>query len=386
MASGRIRNREKRPASKRLETIIDHQRQSVFQCAEAMLVSYALFRAILRAVFAAPLAIIFAKAITDDKILGIFSVLSDQPDPAERIGRCLLVLLMVSGAFLGFSHLAAKNKAATSQPPAKRTRKGETLWLVILFLSLNATGLTQPFANYLGFFLICGYIWTLIINKDNLDPEVYPLGLALFQIIFATISVVTLLPFHLMSGSFSGSIAVPLLLGVILPLAIAPAIFIALFSADRMMERLNDSGLGRWGWSGFAVKSMAYAALSLVMLGLGMVLALWLFSAIGPSGYQPNVNSFLSGLLSDWSMGALFWILAAVTLWPHLVLPTMALAYTLVEYSPSQKSARTLLNMKSMSEKAIIRTLIWARITGWSGALLMLGAPIVLLFMQLVIA
>lgn len=384
--SGKAIHRERLTAIRRLQCIFDRQREIVFQFSDKELISYDILRALKRAVLVVPLAIVAARAATEDKVLGIFDVFSGQPDMAMRLACGVLVMLVFAGTVMIFPRFTA-----WAVDFMEKGRNGGTRWQanlvvvifpIMLIYPLQFSGLTKPYAYFLSLSLAISCLWTLPKIKGDLGPEALPLGHAMTRLGLAAGSLIIMLPFYFLFGSFSGLIALVLLLGLIMPLAIAPAVFVALVCADRMLEDVVNTGYGRWRLPGLAMKAVCFAGLSLVLLGLGMALALWLFSALGPANYQPDVMAFLSGLLSERSMGAPFVILAAVTLWPFLAVPVMALADTLIEYSPSKQTARALLFTKDGSEKDIVRALVWAQVTGWAGALLILGLPILLFFVQ----
>lgn len=358
-ASRRASHRERRSASWRLDRIIDRQRHAVFQNSESGLIAYDLLRALQRAFVLVPLACVAAKAATDDRIFSVFGVFSGQPATEERMGRALLVILVFAGTIHMFPRFEGWVKKALG--------KGNAVFLfpVLLVFPLQICGMTIPFALFLVLPLAVCCVWRLPRFKDSLPPESLPLGHAAYIFALALMALLLLAPFYLTSGAFGGLLAVVLLLGVILPLSVAPAFFLALVTADRMVERVVNSGYGRWGMTGCGVQALSFAGLSLVLLGFGLAFALWFFAAVGPAAYRPELRS-----LTDLSTLAAFASLAVVTLSPLLVVPLTALADTIREHSFAMRKARMLLSAKAVPEAEVVRALVRAEATGWGGTML----------------
>lgn len=366
--SGRAAHRERRSVSWRLDRILDRQRHAVFQNSERDLIGYDLLRALQRAFVLIPLACVAARAVTDDRIFGVFEVFSGQPATPDRIGRALLIILVFAATIQSFPRFAGWVTRAFGKANAV------FLFPVVLVFPLQICGMTIPFAMFLGLPLAVCCVWKLPKHKDALPPELLPLGHAAYIFALALLALILLVPLYLTSGAFGGLVAVLLLFGVILPLSVAPAVFLALFTADRMVERVVNSGYGRWGLPGCAVEALVIAGLSLVLLAFGLAFSLWIFAAIGPAAYRPELES-----LTDLSILAPFASLAVVTLLPLLVVPVTGLADTIREHSPAMRKARMVLHRKGAPEADIVQALVWAQFTGWTCALLLLGVPILFL-------
>jgi hypothetical protein len=73
------------------------------------LIGFALSKALRRASLGVPLAVIAAKALTDDRVRGQFALFRGQPQAVERAGRSRLVLLVLLAlVVLGGTRFAAR--------------------------------------------------------------------------------------------------------------------------------------------------------------------------------------------------------------------------------------------------------------------------------------
>lgn len=348
----------------RLDGLFDQLRKRVFGLPDAPLTGYAMFRAVQRALIVVPLAIIAAKGGTEDAVFGVFGVLRDDPHAVERVGRCLLILLLCAAMVRGFPTYDAWfdgmiQRAGTGRRRAllRNLRQLTLAWIAVAFL---LTGVT---AAFLLFLLLTTIVGAYMVAKGaaRVEPEHAPLMHAFLQAAVVGASLVVLLAIHLVLAPMGGLIAVALLLGLVLPLAVAPALFVALAGADHLVCRIVDRGLALiWAvawWIGSAVASLA-------LLAVGLAAGMWVGSVLLPASHRPDLQALWTGLLSDPAMGGPLWIVAAVTVLPLVAIPVEALARDVAHRSPQRQQALTLLGAKAPAE-VVAQRLVWADVVGW---------------------
>lgn len=357
-----------RSARGRLDHLLHLLRERVFHLCDAPLTGYAMFRAVLRALIAVPLAIIAAKVATDDAVFGVFLVLREQPEAVERVGRCLLILLLYAALVTGFPRYDAWFNGLIRQAGAGRRakllRNLRQMTLAGVVMAFFLTGVTAGFLLFLVVMTLVGAVMAAK-GASNVEPEHVPLLHTALQAALVLGCLAVFLGIHLVWTPVGGFIAVALLPGLILPLAVAPALFVALAGADHLVHRIMDRGLGfarvaAW-WVGSALASLA-------LLAAGLAAGLWLGSIVLPANYRPDLQALWAGLWSDPAMGGPIWILAAVTVWPLVAIPVEGLAREVAHRSPLRRRALTLLGAKARAE-AVAQRLVWAEVTGWGAVL-----------------
>lgn len=354
-------------------TLFDRNHQNV----DLGLIGFALSKALRRASLAVPLAVIAAKTLTDDRVLGLFALFRDQPQAAERAGRSLLVLLVLALVVLGWMQFAAwldRVAAGGSQGWLRRNVRSVALPGCVAVLWMM--GLTPGFLLFLMIGLAVACFMTTPEARDKAEPEILPALHAALNLACAAGLAAVLLPLHLTGWTVGGLLAVTLHLAILLPLAVLPAVFVVQAGMDRQVARIAQTGPGRLGLAGEVARTAALAALGLGLLAAGLAAGLWLAAWMGPAGWRPDLAALQAGLWTDPALGGPLWVLAVVTLWPVLAVVAEVLASAVAHRSPPWRRARALAAAGAPAE-AVEAALIRARVTGWAVAAMLLCLPLI---------
>lgn len=353
----------------------------------SILVIYAAGRALRAAFVAVPIAVITAKAFTDEKVLGFFSVFRDQPEPFEKMGRCVLLVLLFVTLVWGWDKIskwsdtnAAKNIKPASAAPNRQ--KGAPV-LPALVLALYFIGLTPALVLILTILFFMTAVWSEVVEKEGYDTETAPFMFAGIYLMCMIGLLAIMLALHLLVVPMSGFIASILLLGIIMPLACAPAGIIVTTGIDHMIAEIADAG--KPSIAALAIKSvlaLGIALVGLIVLFIGLWVGLAFYALLAPSGYQLN-----PGLMSPtlWSDSAMLWIilfLGVTTVLTPITLVIEVLAKEMTRRSKAWQSVCASDFTTQQSEEAAA-TLLRAEIMGVALTALAMLMPACLLIFAL---
>lgn len=351
-------------------TLFERNHQNV----DLGLIGFALSKALRRASLAVPLTVIASKALTDAPVLGLFAVFSDQPQAAERAGRTLLVLLVLALVVLGWTRFAAwLDRVAAGGSQGWLRRNLRSLALPGCVAALWMMGLTPGFLLLLAIGLTVACFMTTPEARDRAEPEMLPVLHAALNLACAAGLVAVLMPLHLLGWTVGGLLAVALHLGILLPLAVLPAVLVVQAGMDRQVARIAQAGPGRLGLAVEVARIAGLAVLGLGVLAVGLAAGLWLAAWLGPEGWRPDLAALRAGLWTDPALGGPLWVLAAVTLWPVLAAMAEVLAAEVAQHSPPWRRARALVAAEAPAE-AVEAALMRARVTGWAVVAMLLIA------------
>lgn len=305
-------------------------------------------------------------------MLGVFAVFRDDPGAAERWGRCLLALLCLATAVRLAPRIHAWTLRSGDGWPGGRVR--HLLWAVPV-LALHLLGLTAPMILLLGVMLLVAIVMSLPETQRNADPEVAPLVHAGLQTAAALALLAILVPLHLIVTPHSGFVAALPVPGLLLPLAVAPALFVTLHGAGRLVVGVVHHGRGTFGFAGVALRAIGTAMAGLALLAAGLTAALWLASLLAPAGYRPDPVAPWAGLWTDPAYGPLLAILAGVAVPPLLAIPVEGLAREIALLSPQHRRARALVAAGAPLDR-IASAAMRARLPGWAGGAVLTGLPL----------
>lgn len=355
--------------------IANHERN--YRLSEGDLTIYAAGRAVKRAIIAAPLAIITTKAMTNDTVFGIFAVFRDQPGMAERLGRCLLIVLFFV-AVVTFWHRIEKwsNDFVSNAGSGVRARIQRKIGSPVLFLmvmALYALGLTPALILILTIILFVTVFFSDQVRQSNLGPEEAPIRLGgVYMLVMAGL-LVTLLVLNLVGLPLAGFVAAVLLLGVILPVACAPAGFVVIAGTDRLIERIVDSGK-----LNVMMAPVTIALLGVGALAIGLGGGLSLYAALAPEAYSLNLLSAWEGMLSDPAYAWPVLVLVLITLITPLGILIEGIAREVIYHSKAWHRAVALVE-SGIKDDATAIAFVHARMAGYSITGLLIGLPVFVL-------
>jgi hypothetical protein len=329
---------------------------------------FSLSRCLRGAMLAAPFALIAAKALTGERVLGLFAVFRDDPGAVERVGRCLLVVLVFAAAVRGFPRLDAwldRTAARGGRWPMVRA-----LFWVALFLPFVLVGLTSPLVVFFGLMVLVAGFMSIPSTSARMEEEYIPFVHAGIQAVASGAILAVLVPLHLLGKPLGGYVAVALMAGLLLPLAVAPALFVTLRGAGAL---IYDAAHGNFG-ARAALRAAGHALLGLGLLAAGLTAALWLSAVLAPAGYRPDLSAIRAGLWSDPALAGAIWVLAGVVLLPLLAIPAEGVAREIIYHSPQLRRATAMVAARAPST-SVVRAMVAAYVLGWGGTMLLLGLP-----------
>ncbi|MCU0803363.1 MAG: hypothetical protein MUD11_16665 [Rhodobacteraceae bacterium] len=352
-----------------------------------IIVIYAAGRALRRAIVAVPLAVITAKAFTEEKVLGLFTVFRDQPEAIERMGRCVLLVLLFAALVWGWDKIAKwsdnshSKKVKTTPTPPKREKGAPVLpaLLVVLYL----IGLTPALVLLLTILFSMSAVWSDVAKNTSSDTETSSLFFAAIYLLAMLGFFAIMLTLHLVIAPMGGFVAAVLLLGIILPLACAPAGMIVTAGTDYMIAESIHKGLGSPG--SIAVKSIlafCIALVGLVALFIGLWVGLSLYAILAPSDFGLDLALMFPTL---WSDPSIIWIavfLCLTTIFTPVSLLLEALAKEITQRNTAWQRVLAL-DAKRQRNEETEAAMVRAEIIGCSITGLAIIVPACLLVLAL---